>query len=192
MTCSYYKYVSFSPHEYFTNQAKYLPYPSPFSLLGAQDVLLSAQTQCSFVPHTHIYLPRPKKCYFHSHVYNFWQTMTSEAESSYQPNYFVCIKKNFERQSSNTRLLFCRLIFKWSSFSYGFFCLDSKWFLTKRQPFVRISNDPIKNPDHLQPNLFFTILNLDMSGFQIPTLHSPEPSSTRVYLNQINKNFKLQ
>ena len=31
-------------------------------------------------------------------------------------------------------------------------------------------SDPIQNPDHLQPNLFSTILNPDLSRFQIPTL----------------------
>ena len=30
------------------------PIPPPFHFQGAQGVLLSAQTQCSFVPHTHI------------------------------------------------------------------------------------------------------------------------------------------
>ena len=42
-------------------------------------------------------------------------------------------------------------------------CPDFKWLS------FRIS-DPIKNPDHLQPNLFLTILNLDWSGFQILTV----------------------
>ena len=32
-----------------------------------------------------------------------------------------------------------------------------------------ISN-PIQNPDHFQPNLFLTIQNPDLSGFQIPTV----------------------
>ena len=43
----------------------------------------------------------------------------------------------------------------------GHFCPDFKWFLTKWQLFVRISNGwafgfqmPFENPDHLQPNLF--------------------------------------
>ena len=45
----------------------------------------------------------------------------------------------------------------------------SNGFFTKLQPFVRIS-DPIRNPDHLQPNLFLIIQNPDKSGFQIPTV----------------------
>ena len=42
-------------------------------------------------------------------------------------------------------------------------CPDFKWLS------FRIS-DTIKNPDHLQPNLFLTIWNLDWSEFQILTV----------------------
>ena len=31
-------------------------------------------------------------------------------------------------------------------------------------------SDPIQNLDHLQPNLFLNIQNLDQYGFQIPTV----------------------
>ena len=49
------------------------------------------------------------------------------------------------------------------------FCLDFKWFLSKWWSFVLISNslasgshsDPIRNPNHLLPNLFSTIQNPD-------------------------------
>ena len=40
-------------------------------------------------------------------------------------------------------------------------CLDFKWLG------FRIS-DPVRNPDHLPPNLFLTIQSPDWSGFQIP------------------------
>ena len=43
-------------------------------------------------------------------------------------------------------------------------CPDFKWLG------FRIS-DLSPNPDHLQPNLFMTIQNPDLSGFQIPTVH---------------------
>ena len=52
-------------------------------------------------------------------------------------------------------------------------CPDFKWFLTKWRPFVWISVVfSIQNPDHLQPNLFLTIWNPNLSGFQIPTVSS--------------------
>ena len=52
---------------------------------------------------------------------------------------------------------------------FGRFCPDFKWFLTKLRPFVQIStgwasgwiSDFISNPDHLQPDLFWTIQNQD-------------------------------
>ena len=43
-------------------------------------------------------------------------------------------------------------------------CPDFKWLG------FRIS-DAIQNPDHWQPNLFWTIQNPDKVWFQIPTLH---------------------
>ena len=43
-------------------------------------------------------------------------------------------------------------------------CLDFKWLG------FRIS-DAIRNPDHWQPNLFWTIRNGDKVGFQIPSVH---------------------
>ena len=42
-------------------------------------------------------------------------------------------------------------------------CLDLKWFGFP-------ISDPTQNPDHLQPNLFWTIQNTDWVGFQIPTV----------------------
>ena len=42
-------------------------------------------------------------------------------------------------------------------------CPDFKWLG------FQIS-DPIWNPGHLQPNLFSTFQNLDLSRFQIPTV----------------------
>ena len=35
-----------------------------------------------------------------------------------------------------------------------------------------------RNPDHLQPNLFLTILNPDLSGFQIPIVFSLQQHTT--------------
>ena len=52
---SYYVGNAFGTHEYITEQTKILPYPSPLHFSCAQSVVSYAQTQCSFVPHTHIY-----------------------------------------------------------------------------------------------------------------------------------------
>ena len=41
--------LPFCTHEYS------YPIPPPFHIWGAQGVLLSAKTQCSFVPNTHIF-----------------------------------------------------------------------------------------------------------------------------------------
>ena len=44
--------------EYINHQTDVLPPPHPiFNIVGAQTILSYAQTQCSFVSHTHIYNP---------------------------------------------------------------------------------------------------------------------------------------
>ena len=51
-------------------------------------------------------LPHQKKCCFYSCVYYFWVTMTSEKESNILITILCVLNKIFERQSSNTRLLY--------------------------------------------------------------------------------------
>ena len=61
----------------------------------------------------------------------------------------------------------------------GHFCSDFNWFLTKWRPFVRIKNgwasrfqisDPIQNLDLTKTDHFSTVLNPELSRFQIPTV----------------------
>ena len=51
-------------------------------------------------------------------------------------------------------------------------------------------SDPIQNLDHLQPNLFLTVRNPDLSGFQIPTVvdtfSNPEVPNPYVITFQLN------
>ena len=78
--------------------------PPPFSLLGAQDVLLSAETQCSFVPHTQIYelfsslsFAVQKPDTFHT------VNWSPRKKAAYQPNHFVCTKNKFLSGDQVTR-----------------------------------------------------------------------------------------
>ena len=41
-------------------------------------------------------------------------------------------------------------------------------------------SDPIQNPEHLQPNIFSTIQNPDLYGFQIPTVFVYLKSACRI------------
>ena len=49
--------------------------------------------------------------------------------------------------------------------------------MTKWQPDLKWLgfqiSDPIQNPDHLEPNLFWAIQNPDKVRFQIPTVYIP-------------------
>ena len=56
LTHSRYSLCLFRTMEYITDQTKFLPHPSPLSLIFKHSTILQyAHTQCSFVSHTHNY-----------------------------------------------------------------------------------------------------------------------------------------
>ena len=81
----------------FPTSTSFLPYSSPNTHFERPKYLFTCSNKLILRELANSYLPLPKKCYFHSPLYSFRLTMTSQIESSRLTQYTLLYEKGIKK-----------------------------------------------------------------------------------------------